>query len=175
MIAELRGAIGSASAQQLYQKKKEYILSPGRAGGVSLQRLCIFLHGEGHRLLNSCALAAFALLLIPQLCTLSQVPVMRPSRPTQKASATLLIFYLIVCSSSVFVLVVLVCSFLSPSACGSLASSCEPILSVHACLRAVVCQSVRLSSGPARPDPHIETPPPIGRRQKTKNDDARAR
>ena len=64
------------------------------------EEVCIFLHGDGHRLLNSCELAAFALLLIPQLCTLFQVPVMRPSRPTQKASATLLIFYLIVCSSS---------------------------------------------------------------------------
>ena len=33
MTAELRGAIGSASAQQLYQKKKKEFLSPGRAGG----------------------------------------------------------------------------------------------------------------------------------------------
>ena len=40
------GAIGSASAQQLYQKKKkEYILSPGRAGGGSLQRLCRNMFG----------------------------------------------------------------------------------------------------------------------------------
>ena len=40
VIAGLRGAIGSASAQQLH-KKREYILSPGRAGGHSLQRLCV--------------------------------------------------------------------------------------------------------------------------------------
>ena len=38
VTAELRGAIGRASAQQLFKKKKKDMLSPGRAGGVSLRR-----------------------------------------------------------------------------------------------------------------------------------------